>query len=169
PGAFVSAKSRALWPAYPKFTEPFRPEEHVPSGARDLSGGQWRDIVRSNAAVYPMHERRKYLYQGVLWKWAGLGFYGAARLERAQIIFNGGFGPEPLGLVDGFLLMRWVAGTPVDTPPPVIDRYLAFLETEFRTGQTNDTEALREMIRINTGLELQPEAAETVAVDGRML
>jgi hypothetical protein len=116
-----------------------------------------------------MHERRKYLHEGVLWKWAGLGFYGTARLERSKRIYEGGFGPEPLGLENGFLLTRWVVGKPARTLPPVFESYLTFLDSAFRTGQANDTEALRNMIRTNTGLDLQPEEAETVALDGRML
>lgn len=163
----VSERARQLWPRYPKFIEPF--EAPVPAGARDLSGGQWREIVGSDVAVQPMHERRKYLHDGVLWKWAGLGVYGRARLERAQRLHEAGFGPEPLGLHDGFLLTRWVEGRPATQPPPVLDRYLDFLASEFRTGNSTKTEALREMIRVNTGLELDPPSEETVAIDGRML
>jgi hypothetical protein len=48
-------------------------------------------------------------------------------------------------------------------------RYIEFIGTEFRTGSRNNVEALREMIRVNTGLELDPPDEEAVAIDGRML
>jgi hypothetical protein len=164
---FVSERARALWPQYPKYVEPFR--SPVPAGAADLSGGAWRGVVGTDPAVQPMHERRKYLHDGVLWKWAGLGFYGRSKLERARRLHEAGFGPEPLGLVDGFLLTRWVDGRPADRLPEVLDRYVEFVGREFRTGRSTNIDALCEMIRVNAGLELEPPCEETVAVDGRMM
>jgi hypothetical protein len=109
----------------------------------------------------------------VLWKWAGLGHYGKAKLERAQRLNS--FAPGPLGLHDGFLLSEWVDGKPAEAPEPelldAIARYLDELAADFRTGGAAGHQDLAEMIRVNAGINATPpqDDAIPVAGDGRML
>jgi hypothetical protein len=85
---------------------------------RDVSAGAWRSVAFAEAeswpAAHPTYERMKYLVddpQGrVLYKFAGLGRLGDAKLERARWLHRLGFTPEPLGLRRGFLIERWLEG-----------------------------------------------------------
>ena len=70
--------------------------------------GCWRGLVGSDVAVQGQHERRKYLHDGVLWKFSGLGHYGREKLQRARELT--GFIPQVHGLENGFLLMDWIDG-----------------------------------------------------------
>lgn len=88
------------------------------SPLESISGGQWRERVWRDRAqwppVNPMWERRKFLARAgdATWllKFAGLGATGEAKLARAQALFAAGYGPEPRGLVHGFLVERWIEG-----------------------------------------------------------
>jgi hypothetical protein len=173
--SLVSERARARWPRHRSYVEPFRAGDVVPHGARDLSGGLWREVVACDAAVQPQHERRKYLDDGVLWKFAGLAHYGRAKLQRACDLFSESFVPQPLGFENGFILSRWAEGTPAcgidEALLDTMARYLACLSERYDTGRPADTDKLVEMIRVNTGLECAAPVHEstTVAVDGRML
>ena len=110
-------------------------------GARDLSGGRWRRTLyttrRDWPAAQPQHERRKYLRDGVLWKFAGFGGYGRETLDLARCLNPAGFGPQVPAS------RKRLSGHPLDTRPPLrremadprpietVPRYLAFLASEF--------------------------------------
>ena len=172
---FVSDSARANWHRFQSYVEPFRPDRFLPGSARDISGGAWRNIMYESEADYPAaqppHERRKYIEDGYMWKFAGLAHFGRARLERAQRL--SGFSPEPCSLTNGFLGTRWVAGKPASLSHELLDRmaeYLAFLRAEFATNQPVPGEALEQMIEVNTGRKsVAPTQGVAVAGDGRML
>jgi hypothetical protein len=73
-----------------------------------LSGllGPLEDITGSDP-----FERRKFLARKpdgrVLVKFSGLGAIGEGKLAMARALHAGGFTPEPLGFVHGFLVERW--------------------------------------------------------------
>ncbi|MCL5742779.1 MAG: hypothetical protein M1541_02455, partial [Acidobacteria bacterium] len=126
------------------------------------------------------HERRKYLKDGALWKFAGLGRYGRARLERARRLAGFGFGPSVAGLQNGFLITEFLAGRPLsenDVSERLLDamaRYLALLEREFPSAKPVPYDELRQIIAINApGVPVPADGAvrdgHTVAVDSRML
>lgn len=172
PADFRSEQARRRWQKHPRYVERFDPHCIVPPGARDLSAGQWREVTGVDVAVQGQHERRKYLHDGILWKFSGLGHYGLAKLDRARELKE--FVPVARGLDNGFLLMDWVDGEPAtlldDSLLDAMARYLTVLAERFPVGSP-DYPGLVEMIRVNTGLECQPPDADsrTVAVDGRML
>jgi hypothetical protein len=174
--ALVSERARNRWCRHPAYVEPFPQEALIPKGARDVSGGLWREVTGCPAPVQPQHERRKYLHEGRLWKFAGLAHLGRTRFERGRILSDAGFIPRVLEFHNGFIVSEFVRGG--QTPPSdLLDsmaRYLAFLRSEFATSQPVRYTEIREMIRVNTGiecLERDPliEDGTVVALDGRML
>lgn len=184
-GAFVSEAARERWRRHAKYCVSF--EETMPlPGARDLSAGAWRALLYQDEsrwpAVQPQHERRKFLDGDALLKFAGLGRYGAPRLERTRQLADAGFCPAALGLDSGFLRTTFVAGRPLSAPGDIngdlldtMARYLAHLRNNFESPRPVPFDDLVEMIRINTGYEM-PDGlrasicdAPTVAIDGRML
>jgi hypothetical protein len=88
---------------------------------KDFFGGAWRKIVYADPAQWPScdprQERRKYLIVSRADRWlarfAGLGDTGEHKLALARTLHEGGFTPEPVGLCHGFLVERWVEGTPL--------------------------------------------------------
>lgn len=182
PSAFRSQRARVRWPCHSRYVELFREEDHVPAGAQDVSGGQWRRLLfRAESewpAVQPQHERRKYLSGREHWKFAGIANIGSARLERAHVLRK--FTPAVLQFSDGFLVSEFVDGRPLtnaDTCDALLDtmaRYLAEIRSTFVTERPVAYSALVEMIRINTGVECPHhnnvvEEGTIVCVDGRML
>lgn len=169
--SFVSEKARRRWPRHRKYAAKFE-ELHLFDEAADLSSGNWREHHRVRPPVHPQHERRKYLRDGRLHKFAGYGRYGKATLERAQRL--AGFTPPVLGLEDGFLVSRWVEARPVRLTRAFIEhaaRYLTHITREFSAGEAADVETLAKMIEVNTGRPWTgplPEA-RPVALDARML
>jgi hypothetical protein len=165
----------------------------------DLSAGRWRSSLltgRSWPAVQPQHERRKYLVTREdgsrrLWKFAGLGPYGAPRLARARALAEAGYVPTPRALRDGFLIQDFVPGRPLearDLDARLVERAVAYLACRvraFRTGRTARIAETGEMLRVNIreglGTDSYGGAAavlsaapilsdvETVAVDSRMM
>lgn len=197
---FVSEDARTRWPRHPKahagFEEAWLPASHL-AGARDLSGGAWRDLpgfgfTGLEMPVQPWHERRKYLADGVLHRFAGLGRHGAARLRRAQALAEAGFCPAPRGVVSGFLALDWVRGRPLArierSKPDLLAaavRYVGHLGRSHATGRRADPEALLAVLETNVPEGLGPdwtsrlgavralmpkpgEAAE-IRIDGRMM
>jgi hypothetical protein len=185
---FVSVEARDRWRRHRKVCVSF--EECFPefAGYTDLSGGQWREVLGCcpDLAVQPQHERRKYLdrEQRHLLKFAGLGRYGHAALERARRFADAGLTPAPCALQSGFLISRFQPGMPLDGPgdgrvmEPVC-RYLAAVRRETVAAPGTPFDELLEMIRINGG-GCVPETrlrtfgravsdSQPVAIDGRML
>jgi hypothetical protein len=85
---------------------------------QDISAGAWRSVAFADTEQWPAanatYERVKYLVEDqqgrLLYKFAGLGRLGDAKLERARRLHRLGFTPEPLGLRRGFLIERWLEG-----------------------------------------------------------
>jgi hypothetical protein len=186
PSALLSETARRRWPRHRKYLSRFEDMNLFP-GARDLSAGNWRALLFTNErdypAVQPQHERRKYLRDGTLYKFAGLGRYGVATLHRACRLASAGFAPAVEGLENGFLATRWCPGRPLSARAvdsgllEMMARYLAFRRAEFPADTAAD---LTEMIRINAAEALGPQCLERLAalrrpdapacaIDGRML
>ena len=158
---------------YTTYVEPFPQEILIPEGARDMSGGLWREVTGYRPAVQPQHERRKYLHERKLWKFAGLAHLGRSRFERGLILSDAGFIPPVVEFRDGFIVSEFLQRSPVDVLD-VIARYLVFLRREFATSKPVRYSELTEMIRFNTGIETPDrdaliEDGVVVAIDGRML
>lgn len=182
-----SESARERWQRHRKYTARFEDVVHFDQGFLELSGGKWRDLLceKQHPAVQPRHERRKYLENtGRLWKFAGLGPYGASKQERAEALAKAGFGPRVEGLENGFLITEFASGMPVSTiDAELLDRiagYLNYLRDAFPAGAPAPFESLREMIWVNgsegIGREIDVECFRSVVsdgattkIDGRML
>ncbi|MFL5310329.1 MAG: hypothetical protein ACJ79H_07760 [Myxococcales bacterium] len=171
PGPQAPARVRALWPTLRKHVVAFDLllrelplwvadlTGPLQEPLADLSGGAWRallggDIPPSNVR----QERRKYLLRSAdgtfLLKFAGLGAVGEEVARRARAVAAAGFGPEVLGLRNGFLVQRWVERA--EGPPPgaaEVAAYLAFrsraLPARPRSGASPSK--LLEMAEHNSG------------------
>lgn len=171
PAGFRSERARKCWSRHRRYTVPFEELRRF-DGALHLSGGKWRDLRGIRPAVQPQHERRKYRRGDRLYKFAGYGRYGRAKLERAERL--AGYVPETLGLEDGFLSTRWVEGASPRFSAAFVDHvaaYLAHIAREFRTGDAANVEPLAQMIEVNTGRGwggALPES-DAVLLDARML
>jgi hypothetical protein len=120
---------------------------------------------------------------------AGLGQDTHRRMDRLRRIADAGFTPAPEGLAHGFLLRRFVPGTPLtarDVDAELIERvasYLAHLYREHPSEPTVSDTDLQEMITINVAEGLKNSSADRLvrkqaggawlesptALDGRML
>ena len=152
---------------------------------RDLGGGRWRELFWKDAAHYPavqpFHERRKYLSDGMLLKFAGLGMLGRDKLPRARLLAGAGFTPEVAGFDNGFLITRWEEGTPLEAGVVTLDlikriaAYLVLVAREYHTEDRVRYDELVAMVETNSGSRLPKwdrsliEDASLVAIDGRML
>jgi hypothetical protein len=149
----------------------------------DLSGGLWRHTVYPQAGMWPPvcppFERLKYRVTTAhgwrfLWKFAGLSLApgGAATMaERAAArmttLARLGFGPWPLGVVEGFVVARWVEGRPLTQADADagtlahIGRYLARTAgPSLSAGEAEEHSArLMEMLYWNTREALGEAAA----------
>jgi hypothetical protein len=82
-----------------------------------LDAGAWRKLCftdpRRHPPVWALLERRKLLsLDGCrLFKYAGLGRWGAEILERARALHEAGFAPPIEDAGDGYLVMPWIAGS----------------------------------------------------------
>ncbi len=87
----------------------------------DVSAGAWRAKHFRCEAEWPpcvvSQERRKLLAHARSGTWlarfVGLGRDGERALARARVLHHAGFTPEVAGLCHGFLVERWIAGTPL--------------------------------------------------------
>lgn len=135
----------------------------------DLSGGAWAKHRGDKPPTHPGLERRKFRLtteRGVwLAKFAGLGAQGEAKFARSRTLFRAGAGAEPLAFRRGFLLERWVEGTP---GPQVnregliehVGRYLGLRALAFpaEAAEGASLEDLAVMTRVNLA-ELKGQAA----------
>jgi hypothetical protein len=202
---FNSGVSRERWRRHRRFWCSFE-EAWLVRGVlgtelQDVSGGAWRRGCYTHPAdypaVHPQHERRKYLARlpsfgkQVLFKFAGLGRYGAAKHARAERLAEAGFTPPVLGLRDGFLLHSFVAGRPLrreDADARLLRtaaRYLAHLRRNGSVERSVCFESLAQMVEVNVieglgvawrdrlgGLERFRAILATspaLAIDGRMM
>jgi hypothetical protein len=142
PGPSASPQIREIWKACPQWTIPVKealwqgtqPQKLAERSAallgtgnlkfHDLSGGQWRTFLHLDGKSVPSDgafERSKYLFlapsgEGILWKFAGLGFGpslqrpAARAFHNQQLLYREGFAAAPLEMVEGFVGMSWARG-----------------------------------------------------------
>jgi hypothetical protein len=176
---FKNDDARQLWPQLPhKFVVSFEDSllkngRLIPAGAEyiDFSGGEWRKYIFKNEAefpaVHPHHERRKYLVSDggrqFLYKFAGLGRYGREKFERAKILAQAGFSPEPLDLRRGFIISRFESGAPMEktqADDQFLERlgeYLFFTQKSFPARRSVTFDYLCHMIYHNIYKSIGPE------------
>ena len=167
---------------------------HAPADVgEDVGGGNWRERSYPTPELWRASwrevERARFLSRDGkrLFKFAGLGHYGAAVIERAQILARRGFAPPVHTAEHGFAAYEWVPGQPLcaaSLDADILDRlaeYCAFRTTEFR-GRDADRDGacarLGEMLHVNVRelldielpaeLFVPPESLATVICDGRM-
>ena len=162
---------------------PYKPEEaQVWMGA-----GEWRRHLIANPSEWPAawtsFERAKYLSppppsRQRLFKFAGLGHYGEAVIEREQRIAEAGLGVSPRAESDGFVSYPWVHGRPMtarDVSADELSRLAEYCAFRARACQCEigDLSALEEMAEHNSkelgfpmGAKL--ELQRPVIADGRM-
>lgn len=130
------------------------------SHVHDLSAGRWREVIpgahTETASVG--HERIKVLATddhgtSFLIRYAGLGRWGKATTERATRLASAGHGPEFLGIEEGFLIQRWIEGSPLrraDCHDPTflatLADYLSDRAGILRTGRVVDRVPTLEML-----------------------
>ena len=193
PGQFANGAAAQRWRKHARYVGGF----HQPwlNGLREVSAGKWRGPVYdgdadSYPAVQPQHEARKYLADSrVLLKFAGLGGYGDWKLGMARQLAEHGFGPEVLGIANGFLAHGFVGGTPLrvhDSCPELLGRiaeYCAFRAQTFPAQRSTDFATLCQMIDTNMSeggpsevsrdffkhVETLFDGRAATAVDGRMM
>ena len=176
---------------------PVSSETRRPAAAVEfIGGGQWRSRAFSNESEWPAawtsFERLKYLSSGHderrIFKFAGLGHYGEAVLDRERKVAAAGFGLMPREESDGFISYPWVVypnvvypkigGRPLsssDLSAQILARlaeYCAFRQRTF-AAELSNLDALQEMAEHNLqelGLDLPVELRleHPVIADGRM-
>jgi hypothetical protein len=153
-------------------------------GVEDLSGGAWRALRYPYESDWPVsityQERRKLLVHtgrgSYLARFVGLGRDGDRAFHRARTLHAGGFTPEPVALVHGFLLERW---QDLVRPLSTMDRsllvqrvgeYLAFRANSLRGGTGAEVAQLRALAKQALDLDVPAptSSAKRVAIDGRL-
>ena len=133
------------------------PRPTSPEGAAiDVSGGAWRVLFcggeQSWPAVWPQMERLKMLSADGrrLFKFEGLGRWGAAVRERATAIGAAGLGPPPAEASGGFVVYPVVPGRPLTRADvarlPIVARladYCAFRAAAFPAPEADHTSLAR--------------------------
>ena len=149
-----------------------------------IGGGHWRNKFLNGAewpALWPQFERAKFLSSDgqALFKFEGLGRFGAEVRERSQRLADAGFGPAVGEAEDGYVRYEVVPGrvpTLADTDDVLqqIARYCAWRAETFVAESCSSGE-LEQMIRTNAreGLGEDFDVAELgiekpVVPDGRM-
>ena len=152
-----------------------------------IGGGQWRSRAFANEFEWPAawtsFEKLKYLSstkqdERRFFKFAGLGHYGNAVLERERKVADAGFGLMPREESDGFISYPFIEGRalfPSDLSAEILAKiagYCAFRVRAFSI-QLSDLAALQQMADHNLrelGLELPGELRleRPVIADGRM-
>ncbi len=185
PGQQASAARQKQWRAAPKHMVSF--DDLVLGGPlqgwvedtlgplraplRDISGGGWRALNGSAAAVAPSWEKRKFLAETDsgpwLIKFSGLGAIAARKAHLAQRLHEAGYGPKTAGVRNGFIMQRWVKAPslPDVSLPPAdligqLADYLAFRSTLITAPYAGAApERLEEMAIYNAGQALGEDAA----------
>ncbi|HEX8165439.1 MAG TPA: hypothetical protein VF601_06580 [Beijerinckiaceae bacterium] len=146
----------------------------------DLSGGAWRKLHFRSEADWPpantQQERRKFLLRtaGGPWllKFAGLGRYGAGKVDIARALASAGFAAPVAGFRHGFIVERWLddarplRGRPVGRRGAIerIGHYIGFRAKEFPADRPGASlEKLAAMASRNVGLALGEGFARTLA------
>jgi hypothetical protein len=160
-GPLASDAHRSRWSKAQRIAAQFDPaflEQRFGPLTHFSGGGAW--------------QRQKYVGmmdgKPVLLKFAGLGAIGESKLQIARTLHAAGFTPEPLGLVHGFIVERWLEDAqplgPGDKPLLEVGRYLGararLLAAPGAPGASVDE--LLAMCRRNIGLALGEGAAELI-------
>ena len=121
----------------------------------------------------PAWERRKFLVsvggERFLLKFAGLGRIGEDKLAMARTLFSEGLVPEPLGLMHGFIVERWLEDAkPLgahEKPIAEIGRYIAARANALpaSSGSGASIEDLLRMVRRNISLEFGDDRTSALA------
>ncbi len=134
--------------------------------------------------IWPMLERRKLFSQDGqrLFKYEGLGRWGAESLARARVLHQAGFGPPTEDAGDGFLVMPWIDSAPLraeSLTAELIHRlsaYCAFRASAFPSDghRASDLELmLRKNALVALGRDLGPRldlpVGRPVIADARMM
>lgn len=163
-------------------------EARKPAEAADfIGGGQWRSRAFANESKWPAawtsFERLKYLSSGGnegqrLFKFAGLGHYGHAVLERERKVAAAGFGLMPREESEGFISYPWIDGRHLCTShlsAEVLTRLVEYCAFRVRTFavEFSDLTTLQQMADHNLkelGLDLPVSLRleRPVIADGRM-
>ncbi len=212
--ALRSSVARSRWPRHQQFVTSFDEiwldsgrlgNSVAPGRLRNYSAGAWRGALLPDSAsfppVHPQHERRKYLLEPHLGpetgrdcrllSFVGLGERAIPKLRRAEQLAEAGFTPPPETVVHGFLLRRFVWGTPLRAEGQVdlalldtMARYLAHISRDHRAEPSVTETSVREMVATNVSEGLGDEwldrvdfrrpgasggwCERSVALDGRM-
>src|SRR3990172_587856 len=206
---FVSKEARRRWGLHARYVSYFE-DVWLPSGRlqreagldaplQDISAGMWRRLFWSEhdyPAAHPRHERRKYLSGdpsrggAYMLKFAGLGRYGASKMERSAMLSEAGLTEPVERFTNGFIVTRFAYGRPVaerEMNQLLLDemaRYSSFLKRNFRSSRKMSFEEFLGMISRNITLGLGTdwgdkagalerlegvfESSEAVHTDGRM-
>lgn len=144
---------------------------------QDISGGAWRELLFLYGddwpTIVPAWERRKYLVRArgdrFLVKFAGLGRLADEKLAIARALHVDGVAPEPIGVVNGFLIERWcedaVPLQPHENPIAEIARYIA-TRAKLLPSPSGSGASIQELLRMtrrNISVEFGDELARSVA------
>ncbi|SRR6266571_3813742 len=163
--------------------------ENLPPEAKLYAGaGEWRAQLYRDESEWPaswVHmERLKFFSEDkhLLFKFEGLGQFGADVHERACTLAEAGWGPMPEGRQGGFTVYPMIAGRPLnstDLSKSVVEqlaRYCAHRASRLGAPNSDGTQ-LEKMARFNLGQEIgiEPEieagglaTAVPVIADGKM-
>jgi hypothetical protein len=204
-----SHDARTRWNRHPQYSASFedlwvetgRLASLLPDAElTDVSAGAWRPLLLDRSAryppVHPQHERRKLVvlpsaaeHAPMLLRFAGLGRYGEAALDRARALVASGVVRAPLGLAHGFLIQQFPAGTPASAGAPEAElvrtmaRYLGYLRrchgTEAGPAPLDTMlahnvreglgDAAAERLSRRLSAIAKPAGEPAIALDGRML
>ena len=185
---FKSETARAIWQRQRRYCV-------EASAASRGEAFDWRPRLYASEdewpATQPQHERMKWVTPSGIVRFAGLGHYGAAKRQRAEILAANGLGPRPTELRDGYLTLPYVEGRPcaaADASPALIDAvasHVAAVTRLFPSSRRPEAATLQHMIETNVRLGLGDEwvraaalsseeeralrDAPAAAIDGRML
>lgn len=163
------------------------PASRIPAEAGEfVGGGVWRERWMPDRstwpACWPTFERIKHVSRDGrrVFKFEGLGPYGAEVRDRAARVAEAGFGPAPAEEGDGFLSYPLIEGRPLragDLSAAMLERLADYCAFRAAAMPASDPEPLEEMVRVNAaavlGVELEKipalDVVRPVIADGRMM